>query len=161
MEINLNLKDQSNIKSYDIEYIDYTNESMIGEIKALVSKDLSEPYSIFTYRYFVHKWPNLCICAYTEKKENFEDCTQSLAFPSKILVGTIVCKAEDEGYGLNGYIAMLAVSSRFRKRKIGHQVCEIIKFYLATCILCNLIQNMCFSWYRRLLRGWLNLAVKK
>ncbi|KAK8939978.1 hypothetical protein KSP40_PGU004302 [Platanthera guangdongensis] len=25
----------------------------------LVDKELSEPYSIFTYRYFVYLWPNL------------------------------------------------------------------------------------------------------
>ena len=29
-------------------------------IVALIEKDLSEPYSIFTYRYFINNWPNLC-----------------------------------------------------------------------------------------------------
>ena len=27
----------------------------------LMTKDLSEPYSIYTYRFFVHNWPELCI----------------------------------------------------------------------------------------------------
>lgn len=27
----------------------------------LIEKDLSEPYSIFTYRYFINNWPKLCI----------------------------------------------------------------------------------------------------
>jgi hypothetical protein len=29
-------------------------------IVALIERDLSEPYSIFTYRYFINNWPNLC-----------------------------------------------------------------------------------------------------
>jgi hypothetical protein len=33
---------------------------------AMVDKDLSEPYSVFTYRYFLHNWPGLCICAMCE-----------------------------------------------------------------------------------------------
>lgn len=28
---------------------------------ALVDRDLSEPYSIFTYRYFLSGWPDLCV----------------------------------------------------------------------------------------------------
>ena len=29
-------------------------------IVKLIERDLSEPYSIFTYRYFINNWPNLC-----------------------------------------------------------------------------------------------------
>lgn len=52
------------IKEDNIEYIDYIDESNLYDIQLLVSKDLSEPYSIFTYRYFLQNWPNLCVCAY-------------------------------------------------------------------------------------------------
>jgi hypothetical protein len=34
-----------------IEYSSYKGEEQIMEIMALMEKDLSEPYSIFTYRY--------------------------------------------------------------------------------------------------------------
>lgn len=27
---------------------------------ALIDAELSEPYSIFTYRYFINNWPRLC-----------------------------------------------------------------------------------------------------
>ncbi len=27
----------------------------------LIDNELSEPYSIFTYRYFLQQWPNLCV----------------------------------------------------------------------------------------------------
>ncbi len=30
-------------------------------IMGLISKDLSEPYSVYTYRYFIHSFPHLCI----------------------------------------------------------------------------------------------------
>ena len=30
----------------------------------LIDLELSEPYSIFTYRYFLHNWPRLCFLAY-------------------------------------------------------------------------------------------------
>ena len=30
------------------------------DIMRLMKVDLSEPYSIYTYRYFIHKWPHLC-----------------------------------------------------------------------------------------------------
>lgn len=29
-------------------------------IKQLISKDLSEPYSIYVYRYFLYQWSDLC-----------------------------------------------------------------------------------------------------
>lgn len=43
-----------------IEYRPYGCERHLHEIIELVSRDLSEPYSIYTYRYFIYNWPNLC-----------------------------------------------------------------------------------------------------
>ena len=43
-----------------VEYSTYTDESQLQEIIDLVSGDLSEPYSVFTYRYFINNWPQLC-----------------------------------------------------------------------------------------------------
>lgn len=43
-----------------IEYICYKNETQMPDIMRLIQKDLSEPYSIYTYRYFIHNWPQLC-----------------------------------------------------------------------------------------------------
>ena len=39
----------------------YANEDQLGDIMVLMSKDLSEPYSVFTYRYFLHQWPKYCL----------------------------------------------------------------------------------------------------
>jgi len=97
----------------EVVYIDYRDESMMKDIQNLVSGDLSEPYSIFTYRYFLHNYPELCICAYK---------TRSLVEPldvgiDKVMIATIVCKLERESSGqLQGYMAMLAVDKSYRNR---------------------------------------------
>ena len=44
-----------------IEFVDYGGESDLSDVIALIEKDLSEPYSIFTYRYFINNWSRLCI----------------------------------------------------------------------------------------------------
>lgn len=37
----------------------YVNEEQLHEIARLIKADLSEPYSLYTYRYFIHNWPSL------------------------------------------------------------------------------------------------------
>ncbi len=44
----------------EIVYISYESENQMPDIMKLIQKDLSEPYSIYTYRYFIHNWPHLC-----------------------------------------------------------------------------------------------------
>jgi N-alpha-acetyltransferase 30 len=44
-----------------VVYSLYEGEHQLPAIMELVSRDLSEPYSIFTFRYFVHNWSKLCI----------------------------------------------------------------------------------------------------
>ncbi|KAI4491921.1 PREDICTED: N-alpha-acetyltransferase 30-like [Polistes canadensis] len=88
----------------DIEYVSYTSELQMPDIMKLIQKDLSEPYSIYTYRYFIHNWPKLCFLAM-----HGDEC-----------VGAIVCKLDIHRKVIKrGYIAMLAVDVKYRKRKIG------------------------------------------
>lgn len=88
----------------EINYVGYRSEIQMPDIMKLIQKDLSEPYSIYTYRYFIHNWPNLCFLAMSE-----DNC-----------VGAIVCKLDyHKKISKRGYIAMLAVDQNFRKRKIG------------------------------------------
>lgn len=44
----------------EIKYVRYESELQMPGIMRLITKDLSEPYSIYTYRYFIHNWPQLC-----------------------------------------------------------------------------------------------------
>ena len=43
-----------------LKYVVYESELQMPDIMRLITKDLSEPYSIYTYRYFIHNWPKLC-----------------------------------------------------------------------------------------------------
>lgn len=88
----------------NITYLGYDSESQMPDIMRLIQKDLSEPYSIYTYRYFIHNWPKLCFLAQDGNK----------------CVGAIVCKLDvHKKHSRRGYIAMLAVDEKYRKRKIG------------------------------------------
>lgn len=49
-----------NIENDTVEYVNYRDERQMPDIMRLIQKDLSEPYSIYTYRYFIHNWPQLC-----------------------------------------------------------------------------------------------------
>ena len=40
----------------DIVYRQYVGESDLPHIMALVQNELSEPYVIYTFRYFLHQW---------------------------------------------------------------------------------------------------------
>lgn len=96
----VSLKDKTSIT-----YIQYSDETQMPLIMRLIQKDLSEPYSIYTYRYFIHNWPNLCFLAMAGES----NC-----------VGAIVCKLDlHKKVAKRGYIAMLAVDSNYRKRSIG------------------------------------------
>lgn len=39
----------------------YRDETQMPAIMEVITKELSEPYSIYTYRYFIHNWPELCL----------------------------------------------------------------------------------------------------
>jgi peptide alpha-N-acetyltransferase len=46
-----------------LQYVQYhgsKEESYLPAIRQLISKDLSEPYSIYVYRYFLYQWGELC-----------------------------------------------------------------------------------------------------
>lgn len=47
----------------ELKYIQYSHSleaQYLPAIRALISKDLSEPYSIYVYRYFLYQWGHLC-----------------------------------------------------------------------------------------------------
>jgi len=42
------------------QYVPAQEEQFLPAIRQLISKDLSEPYSIYVYRYFLYQWGDLC-----------------------------------------------------------------------------------------------------
>ena len=104
----------------------YRKEEDLKYVMRLIEKELSEPYHIYTYRYFLHDWPDLSFLAWWDGQA----------------VGVIVCKLDRHMRGsrlMRGYIAMLSVDPRYRGRGIG------------TC--CVLTLHQLPSWSRQLCRG--------
>ncbi len=94
-----------------ISFVPYSSEHQLPLLQRLIEKDLSEPYSVFTYRYFVNNWPSLTLLALTEEGKN--------------CVGCIICKLAVDRHGLNrGYIGMLAVDSQWRCHGLGSSLVE-------------------------------------
>lgn len=82
-------------------------QEFLPQIRELISKDLSEPYSIYVYRYFLYQWAELCFMAVDENDDHK-------------LVGVVICKLEPHRGGpLRGYIAMLATKEEYRGRGIA------------------------------------------
>lgn len=59
----------------DLQYVQYhgsKEETYLPAIRQLISKDLSEPYSIYVYRYFLYQWGDLCymVLALSPKLQN-------------------------------------------------------------------------------------------
>lgn len=64
--------EQDGAKAIDgsaLHYVQYEpakEEHFLPGIRQLISKDLSEPYSIYVYRYFLYQWGDLCymVCSH-------------------------------------------------------------------------------------------------
>jgi GNAT superfamily N-acetyltransferase len=88
-----------------VRYESARENEYVAAMRQLISKDLSEPYSIYVYRYFLYQWGDLCFLAMDDKDE---------------MVGVVVSKLEPHRSGpLRGYIAMLAVREEYRGRGIA------------------------------------------
>ncbi|CAJ1008488.1 putative Acetyltransferase (GNAT) family [Leishmania naiffi] len=85
----------------------------------LFTAELTEPYSSFTYQYFVFGWPDLCITAFGVESETKPDDT---VVGDK--VGAIVSRVTRKGAGmpLRGYVAMFAVVPSFRGYRLGSRL---------------------------------------
>ncbi|KAM9355242.1 N-alpha-acetyltransferase 30 [Pholidichthys leucotaenia] len=138
-----------------IRYVRYESELQMPWIMRLITKDLSEPYSIYTYRYFIHNWPQLCFLAMVE-----QEC-----------VGAIVCKLDmHKKMFRRGYIAMLAVDSKHRRKSIGTNLvkkaiyamvegdCDevVLETEITNKSALKLYENLGFVRDKRLFRYYLN-----
>ncbi|XP_023557434.1 N-alpha-acetyltransferase 30 [Octodon degus] len=138
-----------------IRYVRYESELQMPDIMRLITKDLSEPYSIYTYRYFIHNWPQLCFLAMVG-----EEC-----------VGAIVCKLDmHKKMFRRGYIAMLAVDSKYRRNGIGTNLvkkaiyamvegdCDevVLETEITNKSALKLYENLGFVRDKRLFRYYLN-----
>ncbi|CAN4120799.1 unnamed protein product [Withania somnifera] len=106
METRSENEPEAGIKASEIKYVSYGGEHHLPLIMNLVEEELSEPYSIFTYRYFVYLWPQLSFLAFHKGK----------------CIGTVVCKMGEHRGTFRGYIAMLVVLKPYRGKGIATEL---------------------------------------
>lgn len=122
---------------YTIEV--YNGDTQLDALVGLMEVDLSEPYNVFTYRFFVDQWPQLTFLAFAKdgalaeapSAADVASHAQKRCFYApcrdgtwRRLVGGIVCKLDvARRTGLRrGYIAMLAVDGAYRRHGIGRTI---------------------------------------
>lgn len=88
----------------------------------LFTAELTEPYSSFTYQYFVFGWPDLCITAF-----GIESATKPDKSVMGEKVGAVVSRVTRKGPGLplRGYVAMFAVVPHFRGYRLGSRLVSL------------------------------------
>ena len=93
----------------DLIYTQFQDEHELNRMLELIEGDLSEPYSVYTYRFFLKSWPRLCFNC--KDKETGQ------------IVGTVIGKIQPHKKGtLRGYIGMLTVDKKYRGRGIGTEL---------------------------------------
>ena len=109
----------------------YEGETQMQSIMNLIDGELSEPYTVYTYRYFLNQWPELCFLAhysanpYPESRQTKND--------SETAIGVVIGKLDKHLKGnryMRGYIGMVSIRSDFRGKGI------------ATSLLQTLLQKM-------------------
>lgn len=86
------------------KYIPENEVTEIPQIRDMIARELSEPYTLYVYRYFMYDSPDLTFTARDGDK----------------LVGTVVGTiSPHKNKRLRGYIAMLAVQNEYRGHHIG------------------------------------------
>lgn len=104
-----------------IEFHPYKGEEEIQEIFKLIDDELSEPYGLFTYRYFMDVCPQHTLIA-TDAKTNK-------------IIGAIIGRQTKKPSGyVKGYIAMLVVLKEYRSRGIGKKLAtDVINIMKESC----------------------------
>lgn len=140
--------------------LDLGNLLHFEHLKRLIDADLSEPYSIYVYRYFLNRWPELAYLAFD----------QDSATPD-IPIGCVVCKSESHrNRRMRGYIGMLAVESDYRGRGIAKTLvtnaikkmqkdgCDeiMLETEVENLAALNLYEGMGFIRMKRMFRYYLN-----
>ena len=123
----------------------YNGDTQLNAVRGLMEVGLTEPYNVFTYRFFLDSWPELTLLAFSTTevldappqpealaawaKENrfYAPCKSG---QWKRLIGGIVCQVgrKKKTGQLRGYIAMLAVDGEYRRHGIGRALaCQAIR----------------------------------
>ncbi|QLG70314.1 hypothetical protein HG535_0A02520 [Zygotorulaspora mrakii] len=140
--------------------LDLGNLLHFEHLKRLIDADLSEPYSIYVYRFFLNRWPELAYLAFDDDSEKSDEP-----------IGCVICKQESHrNRRMRGYIGMLAVESKYRGRgiaktlvkkaikKMQKEGCDeiMLETEVSNNVALNLYEGMGFLRMKRMFRYYLN-----
>lgn len=132
-----------------------TIDAEVRQVEDLTNRHLSEPYSLYVYRFFLNNWPELCLLALHEGRA----------------IGCIISKVEPHKEArLRGYIGMLSVEEEYRglgiaKELISRSLDKMIEMGCDEIILetevvnkgaLRLYENFGFQRVKRLFRYYMN-----
>lgn len=91
---------------------DPTCQKQHDEISKLIAAHLSEPYSIYVYWYFFHKWPQYCFLISLPESEE--------------IIGVVISKVEPHrGVRMRGYIGMLVIDPAYRGKGMARKLVKL------------------------------------
>lgn len=98
----------SDLDPSKVVYSTYQNEKELSIMMKMIESELSEPYSIFTYRYFVNGWKELSYIAHYEDQ----------------MIGVIIgnLSKHKPSQRLRGYVGMIVIKKEYRRLKLGRKL---------------------------------------
>eukprot|EP00127_Corallochytrium_limacisporum_P003015 Clim_evm62s144 gene=Clim_evmTU62s144 len=115
--VRMGLVGKCNIALGELSVENFKNEEDLKPMMDLIFEDLSEAYTVYTYRFFIVNWPQY---------------TWIARYKGKIIGCVLTNLFEDDGIK-QGYIAMLAVTKSYRRNGVGTA--------LVKCVLDQLIAD--------------------
>ncbi|PWN89648.1 acyl-CoA N-acyltransferase [Acaromyces ingoldii] len=136
----------------------YAGESDLDRVRGLIDAQLSEPYTVYTYRYFLNRWPHLCLLAVVpaatdetptlhartngddnekrrkqQQQQREKEQEQEGGQQKEEAVGVIIGKLEPAMMGRRkGYIGMISIRETYRRRGLARR---LLKSLIATMVI--------------------------
>lgn len=123
----------------------YEGEKQMQIIMDLIDGELSEPYTVYTYRYFLNQWPELCFLAHysppvgtnlTKARPSTDSNDTIFQSSSEQPIGVVIGKLDKHLKGnrfMRGYIGMVSIRSDFRGKGIATVLLQTLLRKMVDC----------------------------
>ncbi|PVH21624.1 hypothetical protein CXQ85_000606 [Candidozyma haemuli] len=92
--------------------LDPKSKSQFDSVSQIIDRHLSEPYSIYVYWFFFHKWSQYCFLVSDVHNDE--------------IIGVIISKVEaHREVRMRGYIGMLVILPEYRGRRIATKLVQM------------------------------------
>ncbi|KAL0229685.1 hypothetical protein PCE1_003253 [Barthelona sp. PCE] len=91
------------------KYVSPLTIEQVNEFRDFAERFLSEPYTLYTYRFFTEQYADCCVGVYDTDSDK--------------LVGGAICKVN---FNSVGYIGMIAVDPDYRGHGLGSKILEYV-----------------------------------